>query len=105
MTKYSPPELEKNKVYINSDFYSLGVVINTLFEKEFEFGPPDKIKLTQKIKSGKEGIDTVLDLGLLKELADKMVRKNYVERSDFYEILRTRQCSSTISEKKSEIRG
>lgn len=35
MTKYSPPELEKNKVYINSDFYSLGVVINTLFEKEF----------------------------------------------------------------------
>lgn len=31
---FMPPELKKGKVYPNSDFYSLGMLVGMMFEKE-----------------------------------------------------------------------
>jgi len=40
MTVYSPPELDKGKIYINSDEYSLGMLIESLFERDFDGNVP-----------------------------------------------------------------
>lgn len=71
------------------------MLINNLFEKEFEFGPKEKTSKIYKITDPKKGVDMNLDLSLLKELGIKLTKKDVSERTNFYELVTTKSHHNT----------